>query len=84
LEGTTFKLHPNSLFEDGTGLGLEPVGGEFQPSFETGYPGGGAYLYSVVSVEPVEPVEPVISGYGCDPNSIFVLNPHGPSGRLGA
>ena len=31
-------------FEDGTGPGLEPVGGEFQTQFETGYPGGGAHL----------------------------------------
>jgi hypothetical protein len=44
LEGTTFKLNPNSLFEDGTGPGLEPVGGKFQSSFETDYPGGGAHL----------------------------------------
>ena len=36
-----------TLFEDGTGPGLDPVGGEFQPSFETGYPGGGAYLIFV-------------------------------------
>ena len=35
---------PNPLFEDGTGPGLEPVGGEFQPSFETVHPGGGAHL----------------------------------------
>ncbi|MGA9261414.1 MAG: hypothetical protein WBV95_05535, partial [Desulfobacterales bacterium] len=26
------------------GPGLEPVSGEFQPSFATGYPGGGAHL----------------------------------------
>ena len=44
LEATTFKLNPNSLFEDGTGPGLEPVGSEFQPSFETVYPGDGAHL----------------------------------------
>ena len=36
--------NPNPLFEDGPGTGLDPVDGEFQPSFETGYPGGGAYL----------------------------------------
>jgi hypothetical protein len=48
LEGTKFKLHPNSLFEGGIGPGLEPVGGEFQPLFETGYPGGGAYLIFVL------------------------------------
>jgi hypothetical protein len=35
VEGTNFKRHPNSLFENGTGPGLEPVGGEFQPSFES-------------------------------------------------
>jgi hypothetical protein len=42
----TFRLNPNSLFKDGTGPGLEPVGGEFQPSFETVHPGGGAYRNS--------------------------------------
>jgi hypothetical protein len=35
-------------------------------------------VYSVVSVESrpsgIKPVKPVMSGYGCDPNSIFVLN----------
>jgi hypothetical protein len=46
VEGTTFKLQPNSLFEDTTGQGLEPVGGEFQPSYETVHPGGGTYLAS--------------------------------------
>jgi hypothetical protein len=48
LERTTFKLYPNSLFEDGTGPGLDPVGGEFQPSFETVHPGGGAHLIFVL------------------------------------
>jgi hypothetical protein len=43
-----FRLHPNSFFEDGTGAGLEPVGGEFQPSFETVHPGGGAHHFSVL------------------------------------
>jgi len=33
------------LFEDGTGPGLEPVGGEFQPSIETAYPGGDPTLF---------------------------------------
>ena len=37
------------LFEDETGPGLDPVGGEFQPSFETDYPGGGAYLIFVLN-----------------------------------
>jgi hypothetical protein len=46
LEATTFKLNPNSLFEDGHGPGLDPVGGEFQSSFETVHPGGGAHLFS--------------------------------------
>jgi len=44
MEDTTFKLYPNLLFEDGTGPDLEPVGGEFQPSFATVHPGGGAHL----------------------------------------
>jgi len=48
LEDTTFKLHPNSLIEDGTGSVLETVGGEFQPSFETVHSGGGAHLYFVL------------------------------------
>jgi len=34
------------LFEDGPGPGLEPVAGEFQPSFETVHTGGGAHLFS--------------------------------------
>jgi hypothetical protein len=42
-----FRLHPNSLFFDGTGTGLEPAGGKFLPSFGTGHPGGGAHLFSV-------------------------------------
>jgi hypothetical protein len=50
LEGTTFKLHLNSLCEDGTGPGLETVGGEFQPSFETVYPGAGAHHSFFVAV----------------------------------
>ena len=48
LEGATFKLHPNSLIDNGTVPGLEPVGGEFQPFFETVHPGGGAHLFSVL------------------------------------
>jgi len=46
-----FKLHPNSLFEDGTGPGLEPVGGEFQRSFEIVHPGGGAYLIFMLKLK---------------------------------
>ena len=38
----------NPLFDDGPGPGLDPVDGEFQPSFETDYPGGGAYLIFVL------------------------------------
>ena len=53
LAGTTFKLHPNSLIDDGTGLGLEPVGGEFQPSFETVHPGGGAHLVRLCPLGPL-------------------------------
>ena len=45
LEGMIFKQHPNSLFEDGPGPGLERVGGEFRSSFEIVHPGGGARLY---------------------------------------
>ena len=40
--------NPNLLFEDGPGPVLGPVGGEFQPSFETVHPGGGAHLFSVL------------------------------------
>jgi len=42
------RINPNPLFEDGPGPGLGPVGGEFQPSFETGCPGGGAHLIFVL------------------------------------
>jgi len=42
MEGTTFK-NKSDLFKYGTGPGLEPVGGEFQPSFETAHPGADAY-----------------------------------------
>jgi hypothetical protein len=38
-------LNPNSLFEGRTGPGIEPVGGEFQPSFAIVHPGGGAHLF---------------------------------------
>jgi hypothetical protein len=34
----------NALIEDGTGPGLEHVGGEFLPPFATVPPGGDAYL----------------------------------------
>ena len=48
LEGKIFKLHPNSFLEDGTGPGLEPVGGEFESSLEIVHPGGSAHLFSVL------------------------------------
>jgi hypothetical protein len=48
MKGTTSGTNPAPLFEDRPGPGLEPVGGEFQPSFETGYAGGGALLISVL------------------------------------
>jgi hypothetical protein len=48
LDGTAFKLHLNLLCEDGTGPGLETVGGEFQPSFETVYPGAGAHFITLL------------------------------------
>jgi hypothetical protein len=35
---------PFRLFKEGPGPVLELVGGEFQPSFETVYPGGDACL----------------------------------------
>ena len=48
MKRTTLGTNPNPLFEDGPGPVLEPVGGEFQPSFETVYTGGGAYLIFVL------------------------------------
>ena len=41
-------INPVLLFEDGPGLGIETVGGEFQPSFATVHPGGGAHPFSVL------------------------------------
>ena len=32
-----------TTMRDGPGPALNPVGGELQPSFETAYPGAGAY-----------------------------------------
>jgi hypothetical protein len=62
LVSTIFKLHPNSLFEDATGPGLEPVGGEFQPSSATAYSGGGAHfltlLHSIFVLNGHSPWEP--------------------------
>ena len=43
-----WSTNPTPLFEDGPGPGLEPVGGKFQPSFETGYLSGGAHLIFVL------------------------------------
>jgi hypothetical protein len=47
-EWHTIGGNPKTLFEDGPGSDLEPVGGEFQPSFATVHPGGGAHLFSVL------------------------------------
>jgi len=44
MNGTILGISPHSHFKNRTGPGLEPVGGEFQPPLETGYPGGGAHL----------------------------------------
>jgi hypothetical protein len=46
MKGITLVTNPNPLFEDGLGQGSEPVGGEFQPSFETVHLGGAATLFS--------------------------------------
>jgi hypothetical protein len=48
MKGTPLGTNPNPLFEDGQGPGLEPVGSEFQPSFETVHPGGGAHFFFVL------------------------------------
>jgi hypothetical protein len=47
MKGTPLGANPKPLFEDEPGPGLEPVGGEFQPSFETVHSGGGTYLIFV-------------------------------------
>jgi hypothetical protein len=44
MKGAPFGTNPTPLLEDGIGMGLEPVVGEFQPPCETGYSGGGAHL----------------------------------------
>jgi hypothetical protein len=44
MDGTIFSLNPEPSFKDGPGPVLEPDCGEFQPSFETAYPGGGTLL----------------------------------------
>jgi hypothetical protein len=48
MDGKTSGKRSFHSFEDGTGPGLETVGGEFQPQLETGYPGGGADLIFVL------------------------------------
>ena len=48
MEATILGIIPNPLFEGWTGPGLDSVDGEFQPSFETAHPGGGAYLFTVL------------------------------------
>jgi len=46
MKETPFRTNPTLLFKDGLGPGLEPVGGEFQPQFETAYPGGGTHIFT--------------------------------------
>jgi len=77
MGSTIFGLNPQLLFVDGPGPVLVPVGGEFQTRFATAYPDGGAYLVRLCPLSPLSPatiggIEPVMSGYGCDPRSIFV------------
>jgi hypothetical protein len=48
MKGTPLGINPAPLFDDVTGPGIEPVGGEFQPSFATVHPGGGAHLFSLL------------------------------------
>jgi len=48
MKGTTMGTNPKPLFEDGPGPDLDPVGGEFQPRLEIGYPGFGAHLIFVL------------------------------------
>ena len=60
----------DSLFEDGPGPGIEPVGGEFQPSFETAHPGGDAYLFTVLhSIFALKRPEDTNSGSAIDRKS---------------
>jgi hypothetical protein len=61
-EKHSIGTNPNLLFEDGPGPGLEPVGGEFQPSFETGYAGGDAHLIFVLNQ--LCQLSPVAAGLG--------------------
>jgi hypothetical protein len=51
-------LNPNPLFNDEQGPVLEPVNDEFQPPFETVYPGGGAYLFKLSRLRPFGPFSP--------------------------
>ena len=44
MDDSTVESNLKTFFKDGPGPGLDPVGGEFQPTVATGYPGGGAYL----------------------------------------
>jgi hypothetical protein len=46
----------NLLSEIGTGPFLEPVGGEFQSSFETIHPGGGAHLVRLCLLSQLNPM----------------------------
>jgi hypothetical protein len=42
-----------ALLEDRTISEIDPVGGEFQPRLETGYPGGGAHLVRLCQLSPL-------------------------------
>jgi hypothetical protein len=64
MKGTTLGTNLKTVFEDGPGLGLDPVGGEFQPQFETGYPGGGAHLIRLCPLSPAGGIEPVMLRLG--------------------
>ena len=46
MEATTADTRPSLNLKTGL-VRAQPVGGEFQPQLETGYPGGGAHLIFV-------------------------------------
>jgi hypothetical protein len=49
VKGTTLGTNSIALFENGPGPILEPVGGDFQPFFETGHTGGDGHLIFVLN-----------------------------------
>jgi hypothetical protein len=55
MDGTIFSLNPEPSFKDGPGPVLGPVGGEFQPRLETGYPGGGTLLTKLCRLSRLDP-----------------------------